>query len=103
MIVVVGESLVDVVDDPQDPRETVGGSPLNGACTLAGLDVPTMLITFGARVSGTWIWTWRSIEKVNASLLLASIAESRASRLWASLDAWDQLSVRIDVGTISAS
>jgi fructokinase len=45
MIVVVGESLVDVVDDPADPRETVGGSPLNVATTLAGLDVPTMLIT----------------------------------------------------------
>jgi fructokinase len=48
MIVVVGESLVDVVDDPHHPdrgRETVGGSPLNVATTLAGLDVPTMLIT----------------------------------------------------------
>jgi fructokinase len=48
LIVVVGESLVDVVADPSDPeqdRETVGGSPLNVATTLAGLDVPTMLIT----------------------------------------------------------
>ena len=45
MIVVVGESLVDVIDDPANPRETVGGSPLNVATTLAGLDVPTMLIT----------------------------------------------------------
>jgi fructokinase len=45
VIVVVGESLVDVVDDPADPRETVGGSPLNVATTLAGLEVPTMLIT----------------------------------------------------------
>jgi fructokinase len=48
MIVVVGESLVDVVDDPQRPdahRETVGGSPLNVAVTLAGLDVPTLLVT----------------------------------------------------------
>ena len=45
MIVVVGESLVDVVDDPDEPRETVGGSPLNVATTLAGLDVPTLLIT----------------------------------------------------------
>ena len=45
MIVVVGEALVDVVDEPVNPRETVGGSPLNVATTLAGLDVPTMLIT----------------------------------------------------------
>ena len=65
--------------------------------------MPTIEITFGARVSGTWIWTWRSMLKVNASLLLASIGASRASRLWASLVACDQLRVRIDVGTISAS
>jgi hypothetical protein len=65
--------------------------------------VPTMLITFGARVSGTWICTWRSMLKVKASFDLASIGDSRASRLWASLVAWDQLRVRIDVGTISAS
>lgn len=48
MIVVVGESLVDVVADPRHPehgRETVGGSPLNVAITLAGLDVPTLLVT----------------------------------------------------------
>jgi fructokinase len=45
VIVVVGESLVDVVEDPAAPRETVGGSPLNVATTLAGLDVPTILIT----------------------------------------------------------
>ena len=44
MIVVVGEALVDVVAGPET-RETVGGSPLNVATTLAGLDVPTMLIT----------------------------------------------------------
>jgi fructokinase len=45
MIVVVGESLVDIVEDPDDPRETIGGSPLNVATTLAGLDAPTLLIT----------------------------------------------------------
>jgi fructokinase len=48
VIVVVGESLVDVFDDPERPEqraETVGGSPLNVATTLAGLDVPTLLIT----------------------------------------------------------
>ncbi len=61
------------------------------------------LRTAGARVSGTWICTWRSIEKSNASLLLASMGERRASRLWASLLARDQLRVRIDVGTTSAS
>ena len=45
MIVVVGESLVDLVDDASGPHETVGGSPLNVATTLARLDIPTLLIT----------------------------------------------------------
>jgi fructokinase len=66
MIVVVGESLVDVFDDPEDPgrhRETVGGSPLNVATTLAGLDAPTLLITeVGSDDRGK-----RIIEQVEAS------------------------------------
>jgi fructokinase len=63
MIVVVGESLVDVVEDPADPRETVGGSPLNVATTLAGLDVPTILITeVGRDERGE-----RIVERVEAS------------------------------------
>ena len=45
MIVVVGESLVDIFGNPHDPREVVGGSPLNVATMLARLDVPTLLIT----------------------------------------------------------
>jgi fructokinase len=45
VVVVVGESLIDVVDGSADRRETVGGSALNVATTLAGLDVPTILIT----------------------------------------------------------
>ena len=35
MIVVVGESLVDVVEEAGSTRETVGGSPLNVATGLA--------------------------------------------------------------------
>ena len=35
--------------------------------------VPTIEITFGARVSGTWICTCRSILKTNPSRLLPSI------------------------------
>lgn len=46
MIVVVGESLIDVVVDPDgDIHEEVGGSPLNVAVGLARLEVPAMLIT----------------------------------------------------------
>jgi len=42
VIVVVGESLVDVAPDG---AETVGGSPLNVAVGLARLDVPVVLVT----------------------------------------------------------
>jgi hypothetical protein len=35
--------------------------------------VPTIEITFGAAVSGTWIWTCRSIWKTNPSRLLPTI------------------------------
>jgi fructokinase len=76
MIVVVGESLVDVVEDPDNPRETVGGSPLNVATTLAGLDVPTMLITeVGHDERGR-----RIIEQVEASGAELIAAPSRTGR-----------------------
>lgn len=47
MIVVVGESLVDVLPGPEEsaPLEQVGGSPLNVAVALGRLDVPCLLIT----------------------------------------------------------
>ncbi len=65
--------------------------------------VPTMEITFGAVVSGTWICTCRSIVKMKPSRLLATIDDSCASRSCASDVASDQLSVRMNVGTISAA
>ncbi|MGN6252039.1 MAG: PfkB family carbohydrate kinase [Marmoricola sp.] len=47
MIVVVGESLVDVLPDEAggEPVERVGGSPLNVAVALGRLDVSCLLIT----------------------------------------------------------
>ena len=65
--------------------------------------VPTIEITFGAFVSGTWICTCRSIWNTKPSRLLPSIGDSCASRLCAVDAASAQLSVRIDVGTISAA
>ncbi len=65
--------------------------------------VPTMLITRGAVVSGTWICTTRSIVKTKPSRLLATICERRSSSLWAWLTASDQLRLRMAVGTCSAS
>ena len=84
MIVVVGESLVDVVDDPQDPRETVGGSPLNVACTLAGLDVPTMLITeVGDDERGRRVV--ERVETAGAELIAAPAARGRTATATVSL------------------
>lgn len=45
MIVVVGESLVDVSPGPFGTHESVGGSPLNVAVALGRLEVPVLLIT----------------------------------------------------------
>lgn len=45
MIVVVGESLIDVSPDGDRLTETVGGSPLNVAVALGRLEVPVLLIT----------------------------------------------------------
>lgn len=59
MIVVVGESLVDVVVDADGDTvvEAVGGSPLNVALALSRLEVPTVLVTqtghdeYGGRIA----------------------------------------------------
>lgn len=45
MIVVVGESLVDISADADGEHETVGGSPLNVAVALGRLEVPVLLVT----------------------------------------------------------
>ena len=56
-LVVVGESLVDIMVPPEGERsEAVGGSPLNVAVGLARLDVATLLITrIGDDEHGRWV------------------------------------------------
>jgi fructokinase len=78
VIVVVGESLVDIVEDPDDPRETVGGSPLNVATTVAGLDAPTLLITeVGGDERGARIV--EAVEASGAELIAAPSATGRTA------------------------
>jgi len=88
VIVVVGESLVDIVEDPHHPersRETVGGSPLNVATTLAGLDVPTMLITeVGHDERGHRIVEW--VEASGAELIAAPSPTGRTATATVVLD-----------------
>ncbi|HEX2892624.1 MAG TPA: carbohydrate kinase [Marmoricola sp.] len=99
MIVVVGESLVDVVEDPGHPeheRETVGGSPLNVATTLAGLDVPTMLITeVGHDDRGRRIVEW--VEASGAELIAAPSRTGRTATATVRLDA-GEASYDFDIG-----
>ena len=99
MIVVVGESLVDIVEDPGHPehaRETVGGSPLNVATTLAGLDVPTLLITeVGHDERGSRIV--EQIENSGAELIAAPSATGRTATATVLLDG-GEASYDFDIG-----
>lgn len=99
MIVVVGEALVDVVEDPSDPqrnRETVGGSPLNVATTLAGLDVPTMLITeVGHDERGHRIV--EQVEESGAELIAAPSATGRTATATVTLES-GEASYDFDIG-----
>ena len=63
--------------------------------------VPTIEITFGARVSGTWICTCRSSWNTKPSFDLATICFKSLSKLCALEEASAQFRVRIAVGTIS--
>ncbi|HET8717786.1 MAG TPA: PfkB family carbohydrate kinase [Nocardioidaceae bacterium] len=74
-VLVVGESLVDVVVAPDGRRaEHVGGSPMNVAVGLARLDVPTVLLTrLGDDARGT-----RVAEHVGASGVLLAGSSVRS-------------------------
>lgn len=89
MIVVAGESLVDVLpgrDGVADPIERVGGSPLNVAVALGRLDVPCLLITeVGDDARGAAV-----VETVTASgceIVAAPSAGGRTATATAHLDA----------------
>lgn len=85
MIVVVGESLVDIVDDPDGPRETVGGSPFNVAVALARLDVPTLLITqVGGDPRGDQVVA--TVEQSGAELIAVPSPNGRTASATVRLD-----------------
>jgi fructokinase len=98
-VVVVGESLVDVVADPGHPeksRETVGGSPLNVATTLSGLDVPTILITeVGHDERGDRIV--HHVERSGAELIAAPTTTGRTATATVVLDG-GEASYDFDIG-----
>jgi fructokinase len=77
VIVVVGESLIDVVVDPDgDTSEEPGGSPLNVAVGLGRLDVPALLIT----EAGHDERGGRIVEHVRSSGAEIVVADTRDGR-----------------------
>ncbi len=87
MIVVVGESLVDLTTGP-DGRvvESVGGSPLNVAVALAGLDAATLLISeFGSDDRAAVIQRYLSDHEVE--LVASPNADGRTPTATVLLDA----------------
>ena len=86
-IVVVGESLVDVVVPAEgEPSSAVGGSPLNVAVGLARLDIPALLITrVGDDEHGRWVAD--HVRESGADLAATSVVPgSRTSTATAHLD-----------------
>lgn len=97
MIVVAGESLIDVVIDADgDTHETVGGSALNVAVALGRLDTPTVLLTqAGLDERGGLV-----IDHLTASGVEAEVAPTesgRTSTATARLDATGQARYEFDV------
>lgn len=98
MIVVVGESLVDVLPSPDgsEPVEQVGGSPLNVAVALGRLDVPCLLLTEvgdderGQAVIG-------AVTGSGAEIVAAPSSGNRTATATAVLDARGDASYSFDV------
>ena len=96
-LVVIGESLVDLVLDRNgETTSSVGGSPMNVAVGLARLDVPTLLITqvgddeYGLRVS-------EHVRSSGAELSASSVEPGRStSTATAQLGAGDAASYEFD-------
>lgn len=86
MIVVAGESLIDlVVDRDGDSSQAPGGSPLNVAVGLARLDVPTTLISQVGHDEGGGLVV-RHVTGSGAEIVTAPSANGRTSVATAHLD-----------------
>ncbi|MDQ6933691.1 MAG: carbohydrate kinase [Actinomycetota bacterium] len=97
MIVVVGESLVDiVVDTDADSTESVGGSPLNVAVGLGRLEVPVLLLTsLGNDSRGGQVVSHLSAS--GAELLATETRSGRTSTAVARLDTNGRASYEFDI------
>lgn len=84
-IIVIGESLIDVVRSPGGIDEHPGGSPMNVSVGLARLGVPTQLLTrIGSDSRGRRIAD--AVEAAGVTLFPGSIVEGPTSTATAVLD-----------------
>jgi fructokinase len=97
VIVVAGESLIDVVvDHDGDTSETPGGSPLNVAVGLARLEVPATLITqVGHDERGGLVV--QHVTSSGAEIIAVPTASGRTSVATAQLDAGGGASYDFDL------
>ncbi|GAA4664470.1 carbohydrate kinase family protein [Frondihabitans cladoniiphilus] len=85
-VFVVGEALVDIVDDAEGHHEHPGGSPLNVAYGLARLGVPTTLRTrFGRDARGRSLR--EHLDRAGVALDPASLTSEPTSTALATVDA----------------
>jgi fructokinase len=84
-VLVIGESLMDVVSSPSGIDEHAGGSPMNVSVGLARLGCPVHLLTrIGTDARGTVIVDY--LASVGVPLVPGSIVEGRTSTAMATLD-----------------
>jgi fructokinase len=84
-VLVIGESLMDVVSSPSGIDEHAGGSPMNVSVGLARLGCPVYLLTrIGTDARGTVIADYLASEGV--PLVPGSIVEGHTSTAMATLD-----------------
>lgn len=111
-VLVVGESLVDVIRRDGEDAVHPGGSPLNVAVGLQRLDVPTTLhSSFGADAHGREIAhhlaasgvtvTAGTVGHAPTSVALATIGATGAASYTFSVE-WDPSPVEVGAGTVDA-
>ncbi len=95
-VLVIGETLIDVVTTAEGVTEHVGGSPANVAYGLARLGVRTALLTsMGEDARGEMIR--RHLEGAGVEILPQSVTPWRTSSATASLDATGSASYDFDI------
>lgn len=95
-VIVIGESLMDIVTSPEGTHEHPGGSPMNVAVGLSRLGIPVELITrIGDDARGTLIANVLAADRV--ALFPGSITMQRTSTSTAILDSTGSARYEFDI------